>query len=146
MEVQRIGAITTTTLHHLQSLTDTLQIYLADSPNERALLLGQAFAVQLADVQHIVARVIERLPARALQRSVRTDAMPALPAPLSSTDDSRALTTWLVQHLQTEHLRYQHLLQHARTGPAKNAVNELAALFLAQSKRIALEAHRFSDL
>ena len=62
------------------------------------------------------------------------------------SEQLRNLTTWLVRHLQMEQTTYQSLLDHARPGPAKGTVTELSALFLAQSKRIALEAHRFQDL
>ncbi len=145
MDTQTIEAIASSTLRHLNKLTGELHSYLQASPNQRALLLGQAFASQMAELQQTVQRIVDRMPGRALKRVVRTDVEAPLPA-LSTTDDSRSLTTWLVQHLQAEQAMYQHLLDHARLGPAKGALTELSALFLAQSKRIALEAHRFQDL
>lgn len=146
MDALTIKALTSTTLRHLAVLTRDLQVYLEGSPNQRALLLGQAFASQLAELEQTVQRIVSRMPGRALKRTVTLEEDAQGAVPLSITDDSRALTTWLVSHLQAEHTTYQYLVAHGRPGPAKAAVTELSALFLAQSKRIALEAHRFQDL
>ncbi len=146
MDALSIEAVTSTTLRHLEGLTQQLNDYLEASPNQRALLLGRAFASQLVELQQIVQRIVSRMPGRALKRTVTLEKGAQDALSLAVTDDSRALTTWLVSHLQLEHATYQSLLERGRPGPAKAAATELAALFLAQSKRIALEAHRFQDL
>ncbi len=143
--MQTFDAILTATMRHLDALSADLAAYLGKRPNQRAELLGRAFAQQLDDLHSTVTRIVARAPTRALKRPLRVTDTPAA-GPLRPEDDSRALTAWLVGHLQAEHIAYQHHLDHSRLGPAKDAVSELAALFVAQSKRIALEAHRFQDL
>ena len=146
METETMEVVTSSTLRHLHRLKTALNGYLQASPNERAMLLGQAFASQLTALEDTAQRIVARMPDRALRRTVRFEADAPQPVDLSDTDDSRALTTWLVSHLQREQAVYEHLLSHARLASGKAAATELAALFLAQSKRIALEAHRFQDL
>ncbi len=146
MDALTIDALTAGTLRNLAVLHRSLEGYLEASPNQRALLLGRAFASQLGELRLTVQRIVDRMPQRALKRTVTLEKGAQDAVSLTVTDDSRALTTWLVSHLQLEHATYQSLLERGRPGPAKAAATELAALFLAQSKRIALEAHRFQDL
>lgn len=146
MDTRSIEDITSATLKNLARVQAALAAYLNAAPNQRAQMLGSAFATQLDELAGTVQRIVHKLPRRGLRRMVRLEDPADLPPTLAETDDSRALTTWLVRHLQAEHLTYQYLADHARTGAATAAIRELAALFLAQSKRLALEAHRFQDL
>jgi hypothetical protein len=109
-------------------------------------MLGRAYLQQLTELLNTVEKISTRQSNRALQRKVRLSDLPQGFDTLPQGADSVALTFWVLEQLNREADFYKALEAAGRLGAAQAAVTELAALFTAQSKRIAVEAHRFSDL
>lgn len=128
--------------HIVNGLTDLLD----SDCSERIRLLGRAFLEQLKALSTTVENIGARQSSRALRRKVRIPELPQAFDGLPAGADSLALTFWVLAQLKLEADCYRALEGAGRLGPAQGAVTELAALFTAQSKRIAVEAHRFSDL
>jgi hypothetical protein len=85
-------------------------------------------------------------PPRSLSRKLHASGVPKQHEALPPNAGSAALTVWLLRELKAEADVNAELERGGRLGSARTGIAEPAALFVAQGKRIALEAHRFADL
>lgn len=155
-DVVPFDTVTAHTLKRLNGLVDELEIQASAPANARVQLLASAYLRQMRELYSTVERIVTKVSDRALRRPLplpSTLPPPTTPADHAlegavddSTVDSTTLTAWLIAELNTAGTLFQHLADQRRLGPCSAAVTELAALFPAQSRRVAMEAHRFNDL
>lgn len=134
------------TIVRLKKIVIALDALLQSSPSDRIAMLAGAFLPQCKALLQTVENIRDRQSSRALARQLRMFAQATKISALPLDADSVALTFWLLAELNVEADTYAALEKTGKLGPSQAAVTEAAALFIAQSKRIALEAHRFADL
>ncbi len=146
MQLSGLGEVLEQSAERLRRTLLTVSMLAERSHSDRVQLLSDAYRMQLEGVSETLQKIITRQSRRALSRRFGLPTMPLACEQLPLQADSQTLTLWLITQLNGEAAVYQALADNARLGPARSAIDELAALFPAQSRRIALEAHRFSDL
>jgi hypothetical protein len=133
------------TVRMVESLEEALLIVADETRSPRVRLLVAALQNQLEEVRETVERIGEKqVPAASRRALIKPPEPPPMVLP-PTLDDSRAVTGWLVAILNGL-IERTRALATQRLGRAASGVVELQQLLVAQSKRIAIEAHRFEDL
>lgn len=144
--VESVEELFRQTIGHLKKVVAALTALQQAEPGERTALLVGAFLPQSEALLGTVENIARRQGSRTLTRKLRVANPPTQFEALPQSTDSLALTLWLIGELNHEADLYAALEKTGKLGSAKAGITELAALLVAQSKRFALEAHRFADL
>lgn len=135
-------AKTAACLHHLNALLASC----AQTGNPRTRLLATTFVSQLAEVRGVLERIELKAKSSVLARRLLLEKPFVAPTLTNANQDSRALTLSIVNTFNAISVHYAQVLESCSNRAVQIIANELCNLFLAQSRRIAMEANRFEDL
>ena len=145
MQTLTLGDYLDETAATIEALQGALLNVADKTCSRRVELLVATLQSQTAELRETIERIGEKQAPAMLRRAVIT---PPAQKPIgmpSNLDDSRDVTGWLISALNVL-IERTHALAKQRLGRATAGVGELHRLLIAQSKRIAIEAHRFEDL